>query len=571
MHRRILFFGGLGLWTVGLSLFGYLSNGGALGIDDADIFFGYAENLAAGNGITYASGVPVVEGYTSTAWMLLAAAMFFLGMNEIGVYVLGLAIFFFSQVLAVSIIKGLLPIKSAFVTATTLYVFLISGSFGYVAWTTLTLMDIGLWGLVVLWMVRTVMFNPSTPRGWALGAIPFFLSPLARPEALLLVPVLLVLFLAVRLWDRLPLRPVLFLFGVFLLSSLALTSFRLLYFGFPFPNTYYAKVAPSFGYNFSEGVKYLYAFMSENPFASIALPFVLFIFLFSAKGFFGDRTSPGTRRPHEVSKRLFLLSSITLLVTFLPVISGGDHFGLFRFFQPSFPLLSVIFVSVLAHFLWALRPEFLNSFVRGPNWIKVAGLLLFVAWTFLFSSSPNWPEAFRERTAISHEFDISKNGRELGAQLNAVFGEENLGFPTIGVITAGGISRTYQGSIIDLMGLNNSFIAHFSGDRVGLKNHAAFEKAAFFELDVDAVMVSDPSGFASTVLKGLLIDPRFAEDWRFGVVRATGDPVSVKGFFSQEFLETLNSRSSVEFEEEMTFNSELGEWEYLPVSGGEDQ
>jgi arabinofuranosyltransferase len=36
-----------------------------VGVDDANIFFSYAENLAAGNGITYAHNPEHVEGFTS--------------------------------------------------------------------------------------------------------------------------------------------------------------------------------------------------------------------------------------------------------------------------------------------------------------------------------------------------------------------------------------------------------------------------------------------------------------------------------------------------------------------------
>ena len=53
-----------------------------VGIDDANIFFSYAENLASGNGITYAHNSDRVEGFTSMLWMLICALVFRLGLGE---------------------------------------------------------------------------------------------------------------------------------------------------------------------------------------------------------------------------------------------------------------------------------------------------------------------------------------------------------------------------------------------------------------------------------------------------------------------------------------------------------
>ena len=53
-----------------------------IGIDDANIFFSYAENFAAGNGITYAHNADRVEGFTSMLWLLLCAFVFYLGYDE---------------------------------------------------------------------------------------------------------------------------------------------------------------------------------------------------------------------------------------------------------------------------------------------------------------------------------------------------------------------------------------------------------------------------------------------------------------------------------------------------------
>ena len=48
----------------------------------------------------------------------------------------------------------------------------------------------------------------------------------------------------------------------FVVTALVLTIFRLSYFGYPLPNTYYAKVPPSALYTANEGVKYLWSYFA---------------------------------------------------------------------------------------------------------------------------------------------------------------------------------------------------------------------------------------------------------------------------------------------------------------------
>ena len=60
-----------------------------------------------------------------------------------------------------------------------------------------------------------------------------------------------------------------------------LTLFRLQYFGYPLPNTYYAKVSPSLAYNLEDGAVYLLKYLTADPidFLSVSL-----VFLFGAEG-----------------------------------------------------------------------------------------------------------------------------------------------------------------------------------------------------------------------------------------------------------------------------------------------
>src|SRR5574341_2402626 len=50
------------------------------GIDDANIYFVYARNLANGHGFVYNIGGERVEGFTSLLWTVISAAVFKLSM-----------------------------------------------------------------------------------------------------------------------------------------------------------------------------------------------------------------------------------------------------------------------------------------------------------------------------------------------------------------------------------------------------------------------------------------------------------------------------------------------------------
>ena len=47
-----------------------------IGVDDANIFFVYAKNLAEGNGLVYNTGGERVEGFSSLLWTLLLGVIY---------------------------------------------------------------------------------------------------------------------------------------------------------------------------------------------------------------------------------------------------------------------------------------------------------------------------------------------------------------------------------------------------------------------------------------------------------------------------------------------------------------
>ena len=118
--------------------------------------------------------------------------------------------------------------------------------------------------------------------------------------------------------------------------------FRLSYFGYPLPNTYYAKVSPSILINLKVGFEYFLSYLNSGFLSGLV---IFSILVFFTKDLYALITSkrPRTGEPVSTSSILknFALGVICLAGLLLPILPGGDHFKSFRFYQPIYPLLVV--------------------------------------------------------------------------------------------------------------------------------------------------------------------------------------------------------------------------------------
>ena len=518
-------------------------NGRFLGIDDAHIFFNYAENVCKGNGITYSNNGVHVEGYTSTLWLLICILNFHLGLNEIGVLLCSMVILFAAQKIWVDILEQLIApcLKTAFIGRIAYYVVILS-SFGYITWMTVTLMDSVLWGFLLAWMTKVFIRAMRTDRMGYIDAIPFLLAPLCRPESMFVCTANLGLLLIYRMVHGKRLKDVFRTGMFFALSLLAITVFRLVYFGYPFPNTYYAKVSPSIFYNFSVGMQYAIEYLVSGIIPCLFMA----CFLVKGPGCLRDLAIPVRRRSIGYQDLLWLWA-MALFIT--PILTGGDHFKLSRFYQPQYPLFCILVIST---FLPCVKFD-------GTKLQKVIicleGLFfLMTTWSLTFS----WMyalglESLGRESEIKYEFTLAKEGMEDGRAFSYIF-RDMTPRPVIGVICAGGIARTYDGRIEDLMGLNNLMVAHSQGERKGVKNHAAFEVYLFEKIKVD-VMVFAPKGFSNQCVKGLCNNEAFVASWKYGKLRRHGDRWTKKSvLINRHFLNSLLERGDFEFQETLTWN-----------------
>lgn len=534
-----------------------------IGIDDANIYFVYARNLADGHGFVYNVGGERVEGFTSLLWTLIAALTFKVSTHpEPVLLTINTIILSFGIAVALNYLQndflGTEGSKQSKLIYSILFLILILTSPRYVVWNTITLMENGLWSTLLIVTTIFVIKSHSSLRETNLGFT--FLSILlilARPESILWMTVFVaVLFIRVAAAKNIvtafkDLSPAIF-FPIICVFLLIL--FRLQYFGYPFPNTYYAKVSPSFAYNLEQGAIYLAKYTISDPIVMLSVTAIAISGLDTSAGIFSKRI------PHDGSFFLPIIAGIGLLA---PLITGGDHFGSFRLYQNIYP----IEVLCLVYFANRILPRFLgtisqsrlahwNRRLLGPSSILALSVAFFSFQLYMWNSI---------KSEINIEFSVANYGRKNGAFIQKLFSPLPQ-LPSLGVVTSGGIKYAYDGEVIDLMGLNNTIMAHNQGDRKGIKNHAAFDIGTFYQLQPDILwpvtVVEKNWQYSESEIKeswenregfkGLFDETDFLEFYSYAKVTGeAGNEYALTAWFKKDFLRQLNVGPEFHIEEYM--------------------
>lgn len=480
----------------------------SIGIDDANITFKYARNIAAGFGYVYNVGSEHVEGSTSLLWTLITAIGFGLDRSPeqilaglcFGIAAMTVYLTFRLYNLAVKVV-GLDVHAYGQATIGALYLSLPM----FFSWSVWSLMDTGIWVLfVTLFFLGTLYAvakclqltetDKSLERCYVLSA---FALPAVRPEGVAVaIGVHCMLFFLAMRSDKQIKRVVVTGFALSLLCFVSISAFRIAYFGYIFPNTFYAKVSMSIFSQTLEGAKYLIRFMLYPSIGIISAFFTLsLVFVLS-------------RRAYPPNLAYFWLTPFILAggFFFLYVALGGDHFYGFRQFQVLLPIM-IAFGSVTV------------ACLRGSQ-VAVTTLSMLAISIFIFSSVLPGIADFLFEPKISEEYRLAEEGRAIGQTLNLLPNT-----PSVGVTAAGGIAITYKGFLYDLLGLNWVEMAHAARSFApGIKNHAAFSKEVFLKhlpdvlLPIRGKCEKRPAGyfaFQNVVLRGLFDDEDFKSKYDF--------------------------------------------------------
>ncbi|MEO6932520.1 MAG: hypothetical protein ABI151_12885, partial [Chitinophagaceae bacterium] len=313
----------------------------SIGIDDANIYFVYMKNLAEGHGFVWNVGGERVEGFTSLLWTLIGA--FFVRVSPahypILLLVLGAILTFLTiyQVLVFS--RKVNKTEDRGITSVDLIILaLLLLPRGFIEWNILCLMETSLWSFLLVTI--SLQLCQYYLLGKQVKIVPIslliILINLTRPESLLynflFIGIMLIMLQADIGWKN-AFRKITVPVLAHLVSFSALVAWRISYFGFPFPNTYYAKVSASKKDNITGGLKYVFTFFNFYP-QTIAIIVLL--------AFFGWFIFKKWKKRTELSgdeKMLGVLIIIIFCGLSLPLATGGDHFMFSRFYQPLLPLM----------------------------------------------------------------------------------------------------------------------------------------------------------------------------------------------------------------------------------------
>ena len=324
--------------------------------EDAFISLRFAQNLAAGHGFTWNVGAPPVEGYTNFLWVVLCAGAIKLGLNAL----------FFAQAIGLASGIGLIlltyragrellgwPEPAALVPA-----LLLACAGPLATWAT-SGMEMTLFaflGFASTFLIARA-WQRREPRDAYGAALLLFLTTLSRPEGLLIAGVLFGLSVLLARFDRKSAPP-----GLAAASALfaalfaAYFTWRYRYFGYPLPNTFYAKT----GGGSMQVIRG--AILASIFYMQFAIPLLPWLVVAAWEA--GLPTGARLWQAMVREARL-LLFCLALLVSYTAytIAVGGDYMAMHRFYVPVLPFLYLLAAACAAAlFPRASRPPQTSAF-----------------------------------------------------------------------------------------------------------------------------------------------------------------------------------------------------------------
>ncbi|MBK9097308.1 MAG: hypothetical protein IPM14_04135 [bacterium] len=456
-----------------------------LGIDDANIYFKYMRNVADGLGFIYNPGGERVEGFTSVLYTLIGSTIFlFTDKIELSLFIINIIAVSYT-IYKVSLFIYNLNFKKynlygIIFTLTTLLLVMP----GYFFWTTLSLLESGIWSMLIC-LTTLAVFDENTLINRMKFILLITLLIVTRPEAYFWAFYLIFLKgLFNYIYHKYSLNKVfkenrLFLF-TFILVLASLLIWRYNYFGYLLPNTYYVKVYGSFWYNFKLGIEDLFSFLIyTNPILMLTLITIASI----AKIKF---------RNISYEEIVQLILSLIILVAFaIPVVLGGDYFKWNRFQIVFLPVIYVPLFNLSFIDKYILNLVSLKEIIKAKKYLIYSLLFCYI----ILLPRESLDQLLRGQNLKNSEYiRISEEGQRLAILFNDFFADSEL--PYISV-TAAGMAYKYKGKTLDLLGLNSTKMAHSEHQIRGFKNHEGFNKNVFFDERPDFIY----EGFPAKIVK----------------------------------------------------------------------
>lgn len=402
-------------------------------VDDAYISFRYADHFAQGEGLVYNPGEKV-EGFSNFLWVLILATFSWLGApTPITASILG---FFFGLLTLAGIYWGCHRILELDRILAFVPVLALTWVGSWVFWAGSGLEGPLFTALLTWSWVTYALINSKTTFLWGFSLMLLLLS-FTRPEGILLSGVLLAGALFIKKRNSFKdLYSLLLPMGV---GWILLVLFRIVYYGELLPNTFYAKISPSW-WVLVRGFEYLKEAMWTDHLFYI-VPFMLI-------GFVAKR--------YQSKVRMVLLLILAYL-TFI-LVSGGDGLYKNRFIVhivPLFILLLGAAIGVMKSLI--LRHRFFFS--------------ILVIWMCLVLLTPTFDHNFYKGRTLEQFKEVEKRWERVGLFL------DQYGSPQLYIATnvAGRLPFYSKRKTLDMLGLCNAIIARTPVEGMG-RGYAGHEK-----------------------------------------------------------------------------------------------
>lgn len=420
--------------------------------DDAYITLRYVENFISGNGLVFNQSERV-EGYTNLLWLLLLSFIAIIVkifsmqvdmslISQLFSLLFSLVLLVFSFYFTKRFLFEKYPPKNNFEINFILIIslippLLISFSTPFIYWG-VSGMESTLFTFLVLFSVFRYLFNDKKKFDLVFVAV-LVLNTVLRPEGLLIFILIVAHSFIINRkkinTDATQTNVKLMIkkneIILYVILFLILMIFRLIYYGYPLPNTFYAKT----GFNlehFNRGLEYVINGIGNQ----FIYGFLLFVPIINF------------RRTNICKETFFFFFFVGVYLFFIAII-GGDVLPIDRFLLPVLPLV-IIFSSITIYQITEI------------NLSKTRKIIFLLIVTFIFSYITIY-NSFR-----NYDFMYTKRSYEVGLVKKMKFyaewikknAEKNNKEITVALSTIGAFSYFSNAKVIDIVGLTDEHIAH---------------------------------------------------------------------------------------------------------------
>jgi arabinofuranosyltransferase len=424
--------------------------------DDSFITFRYVKNFLHGNGLVFNPGERV-EGYTSILWVFLLSGFAFIGIDIVSAaqilgVIFGAGTIFVTYLLADNILLLNHFSKNEKISSRdiilrklfTLFPCLLLTFNGALHYWCISGMETGLFIFLTVTCIYLYVVRKKK-NIFFYSSLFLMLNSLARPEGVLIFAIVTVHFWFysyfidvqknISNWTKLIFsKRALIFYSIFLFPNLLLLFFRLSYYGYPFPNTFYAKTGFSLIY-IQTGLEYTWDFIKTYMLIGVMLlPLIYFIIK--------------KKKQQEITLLILIVSIYCLYIIFI----GGDVLPIYRFFLALLPLLFILFSSF--SYLLISRDVILSKLQSSKH--EIAVVIIFI----LGITSINYfvPKEKISKFSLSEDrLVIKMTGTANWISNYQISNGKKL---TVAASTIGALSYYSDAIIIDMLGLTDATIAH---------------------------------------------------------------------------------------------------------------